>query len=314
MSTIKALHEHEVALHKQKKKIKDLKKCVDYLTDHEGFLHNCILYKSRNGVSHKTATLHQGKHVMVLPSDSQLKHELEQVSEVSKAFTRLYEQKGNIPGFNPQDTDYSSYVKSPSNVIKRGGQYDERGYPVYSMFYVPSHRNVYVEEKPQSDDRGFYFLALGQRKHYFFLFQPDSDEEEPQLEPSAKVAKPVKTKTTPKRAPSKTVAKRAPSVPAPSKSKVLLGRTGHGLSRLLAEAKDPPIVEFEGTLEEIKGFRKRAEKKYHHLISRSSTTYTWKLGSKRFMFQFSSYAKRSQFLDECTLRIPKYRLGAFDTK
>lgn len=302
MASLKSLSDQEKAFHKLK--VKDLKTAIIYLTDQVGFLHNQELYRKRNGVSHKSGLVTEGTTSFLFESESQTQLKLKQGKDLLKRFQELFDAFGNISGFNIGDLSWGALLANPAYVLKKGGSYNDRGYPVYAEFFYKAHGKWY-RETPASDAKGFYFFGLGQEKVYFYNFPSDSDEEEPQPGPSTKQKKQKKHKVT----------KPKPKARPPQSSKHLLGRKGHGLSRLLAEAADPPIVEFRGPLEQIKGFRRRVLQKYTGLFSGTSSSYIWSHKKEhRFLIEFESVEQRSKFLEECTLKLPSHRLGNFDTQ
>lgn len=243
---------------------------------------------------------------------AQLAVEKEENRLLTNAFTGLHQQHNNSKGWKPDDFTWFSWrERSPYGVLKKGGHYNNNGYPVYDMFYVPiqGRLNHYLESKPQGDAKGFYFTSTGGDKLYYFEFD-DSEEEAPPRAPNKK--RQVKKKhSTPKQTPP-----RASPVPvrAVGKNRTLLGREGHGLSRLLLEAKDPPVVEFKGPLEKLKSFRKRIQHKYARFFATTSTSYVTSGGplSHRFLVEFATIQQRKEFLETCTFALPMYRLGSFD--
>lgn len=311
MATLKLLSAQKQKVEKDCKKIKDLHSAAEYLQDLIGLAHNTLLFKQRNDIGSKPHTSSEGKTVYHLESTSKLENDIRDNQKLFEVVEALMKQMGNIRGFNCGDISFGSFMTTPAFVLKRGGSYNDRGYPVYDAFYFRGPRNIFLEEKPKGDAKGFYFHALGEsERHYYYLFAgEESDEEQPQPGPSKE--QPVKKTSKPKKA------KPVPKLTAGAvgSSKVLLDRTGHGLSRLLAEARDPPLIEFKGPLEVVKGFRRRAEAKYGSLILSSSTTYRLTRDkAHRCLFEFRSVSDRDTFLSTCTLKLPNHRLGNFLTK
>ncbi|QYW06022.1 E2 protein [Papillomaviridae sp. Haddock_c6033] len=294
MSTLKDLSDAETACLHAYKHISTLTDGINYLKLKLDLIDQQYGYRHDHRMSRKMMRLTKEGVSVQLPSANELSQTKQQLTFVLKAMEKLEHQFGNIKDWNSGDFDYASLTRSPTNVIKRKGNYNKKGYPVFDMFYVPIPRGQYREDKPQGDNKGFFFSALGSGKVYYYLFNPetDSEEEEPQPGPSTSKAEKAKPQSGPK---------------------ISLGRKGHGLARLLAEAKDPPILEFTGSLEEIKGFRKRASVKYKDLITSFTTTYHWRKKDHKCMFEFKTTASREHFLKNCTLKLPKYRKGNFDT-
>lgn len=288
-----------------------MSKIVEWLNDRVGYLHNVQLYMQRMNIR-RIGPIHEGSYVFSFPSLTQLQNDIDQANILQREFTELFQQKGDISGFNSGDVSYGAYMKSPGHVIKRGGSYNDRGYPTYLEFFFKGPHNKFYSEVPGGDAKGFYFHGLGNSKIYYYKFQADSEEEDDQELPSAqpvpKTPPPKKTSSKAKRAKPKTKKTpiRAPTVSQIGSSHKLLPKKGHGLSRLIAEAKDPPIVELTGTVEGLKSFRKR------HKTLTCSTTY--KLREKhRLIVEFKTFPQREKFLQEVSLRTLSYRLGSFAT-
>nr|AYA93513.1 MAG: E2 protein [Human papillomavirus] len=100
-----------------------------------------------------------------------------------------------------------------------------------------------------------------------------------------------------------------------------VGRDYHGrLERLLAEAKDPPVILLRGEANVLKCYRYRARKKHRGLVKFYSTTWSWvgedscdRVGRARMLLAFSTYKHRQQFID--TMKLPPkvdWSLGSLD--
>lgn len=92
------------------------------------------------------------------------------------------------------------------------------------------------------------------------------------------------------------------------------------LERLLADAKDPPVVLLRGDANSLKCYRYRAKQKHRGLVKYISTTWSWvggensdRIGRSRLLIAFSTYKHREQFLQ--TMKLPPkvdWSLGSFD--
>ncbi|UDM59206.1 E2 [Trematomus bernacchii papillomavirus] len=194
--------------------------------------------------------------------------------------------------FNYHDLQPSAYKQAPVDTIKQIGYYDKRGYPTYAAFYI-KERNIWTKIIPEGDEKGFYWKDKT-KKIYYYTFPQQEEEEETAPTPPLKGAK--KAKPPPKGAKKpKLVKVLKQKRPAEGpKSKQLLGREGHGLKRLLAEAHDPPGIEISGPYEIIKGQRRRLMQKNTFLDITS--LYNWKKGKKAFVILFQSVQAREEFL------------------
>ena len=89
-----------------------------------------------------------------------------------------------------------------------------------------------------------------------------------------------------------------------------VGPEHHGrLARLLAEAKDPPVVILRGDANVLKCYRFRARKKHQGLVKYYSTTWSWvggdccdRVGRSRMLLAFDTYKQREQFIT--TMKLP----------
>ncbi|CCJ27718.1 E2 protein [Human papillomavirus 159] len=100
-----------------------------------------------------------------------------------------------------------------------------------------------------------------------------------------------------------------------------VGRGHHGrLERLLAEAKDPPVMLLRGDANVLKCYRYRARKKHRGLVKYYSTTWSWvgedscdRVGRARMLLAFSTSKHRQQFIN--TMKLPPnvdWSLGSLD--
>ncbi|AXH74261.1 MAG: E2 protein [Melanogrammus aeglefinus-associated papillomavirus 2] len=287
MSSIYQLHAIQVSIQTAERNIKSLADGIEILKEKLDLNTDFTNFRKVQKLPNVGQDLSSRKSAVHIPSVAAIHSENNQLEQVLKACVRVFQDFGNSPGWKPVDFTWGVYNSSPARVLKKGTHYNTKGVVQYTTFYVPSMKGGFTEDKPVIDKKGHYFTGLGNTRHYYYLLA--DSEAEPQSGPSTS----AKKKSTPRLGP-----------------KTSLGRKGHGLSRLLAEAKDPPIIEWKGSLEVIKGFRKRASAKYS---VKCSSTYRWNK-DHRCMFEFPSYEARDKFLKECTLKLPDYRLGAFDTK
>ncbi|WAQ80614.1 MAG: E2 protein [Fish-associated papillomavirus 1] len=312
---INPFRKQDLALIRKHEKVKDLETGIDYLKDEAGYYHNVMLYRHRHKMSRAGVRLvdwgQTGNKPIIfdMPSLDFAEKMFRDSTQMAKSMKKLLDSIGNIK-ITVGDLDFDTFMQSPARVFKIGGFYSIEGYPTFHMFYIPKPGGQYFAEKPQRDSKGFYFTGLGTERHYYYIFDTEEVEEthaveEPQPGPSH-----ARSKRRKQREPQTGL-----PVSAIGTEHQSLGRKGHGVSRLLAEARDPPVIEFSGKLEQIKGFRKRALKKYIHLISSSTSTYKWGVHPEhKCLFEFNSFSERSKFLKACTLKLPNYRLGSFDTK
>ncbi|QKR71896.1 E2 [Wels catfish papillomavirus 1] len=293
MSTIPDLAKEEIRLLKQKIKIKTLVGGIEQLEHELGHIHNQQLYRQRNNTPSRGTTLwtDNNRTVFHIKSSVELLAEKDRVTFALDRFKKLHSQRGDSTGWTTDDFTKETILRQPSFVLKKGGSYNDLGYKMFTLFFVPDH-GKYQEAITSYDTGGLYFLYNKQKIYYD---QYDA---------------PKKTKKK-KRAPS-----RVPQEPHVGLTKQLLPKTGHGVQRLLAEAADPPIIEFKGKLEVIKGFVKRALINHPEIVQ-TSTTYHWGLPSKReplssVLMQFKDVTGRDHFLQTTTLKLPDYRLGNLD--
>lgn len=290
MSSILALNKQELSVLKLKKKIKSLGDGVEYLKQNIGFLHNVLLYKNRHGLPAQkqyTEAENTGSRtkVFTFKTDFSLKQEKKQDEFAVERFEKLFKQIGNTDGWNQNDFTSTSIEANPGYAIKKGGHYNQHGHYTYKAIYLPLPGG-YHEVIPKEDREGLYFEWEG-HKNYFVDYMPP---------PAAKRKRPDQV-----------------PVVEVGTSKKLLSRTGHGVARLLAEAKDPPVIEFRGALESLKGFTRRCISQ-HPEIWETTTTYKWGSPNARdslssVMFSFRSVEDRTHFLAKTTQSLPDYRLG-----
>lgn len=81
--------------------------------------------------------------------------------------------------------------------------------------------------------------------------------------------------------------------------------TGRGrLSRLIAEARDPPVLLCKGVPNTLKCWRHRLQERYGHTFSHVSTVWSWvesgktksRVGRQRMLIAFETVQQRTQFL------------------
>lgn len=100
-----------------------------------------------------------------------------------------------------------------------------------------------------------------------------------------------------------------------------VGRTNSGrLERLLADAKDPPVILLRGNTNCLKCYRYRVKKKHGDLVKYISTTWSWvggdtsdRVGRSRMLVAFTSYTQRERFIQ--VMKLPPnvdWSLGSFD--
>ncbi|UDM59449.1 E2 [Wesgulfec papillomavirus] len=297
MSTLQELADLQKAVDKAYTNANTLDKGLTYLGLKLEFLEAVKKYRKKHKLtSPQGGPISQGNLHVLLPGVREVSQTQLNVWKVEDAMKGIRKQFGDSKDWKPRDFEYNSLVHTPTNVVKRGGRYDSHGDNVYFMFYVPTGKGTWIEDKPGVDEQGHYFTGHGSEKIYFYRYNP---EEEPQAGPSAAPAPPPK--------------KKQPKKASPKGSKTLLPRTGHGLKRLLAEARDPYTVEFsDPSLERIKGFRKRCLKKWPRL--KATSTYSWHKGDHRCMFQWKTGKGRDLFFADCKFKKPHtWRLGNFET-
>ncbi len=299
MATLKELHLEQLWLDKNKRKVVNAITALDYFQRELGFVHNCQLYKERNALPDKKFTV-MSPVPFVFLSKARYTEQQTQLERILKSVQQLVDEK--ITGkFSYHDLSWEGFMHSPGYIVKQGGQYNERGYPTFVHFYIPQGEKPYLKVTPEGDAEGFFFHYNG-HKTYYYRF-PESEEDSSTAPPKKK----AKKKTT--------KVKHTEPVPpsAVGSSHTSLPKTGHGLDRLLAEAKDPPVLEFRGSINVIKGFRRRALEKYGTLILGSTSTYHWGKAHHNetvyCMFSFETVSKRKQFLQECSLQLPDHRVG-----
>lgn len=88
-----------------------------------------------------------------------------------------------------------------------------------------------------------------------------------------------------------------------------VGRNPGGrLTRLLEEARDPPVILLRGEANKLKCFRYRAKKRYGSLVKYYSTTWSWvgantndRIGRSRMLLAFNTYDERELFIQKMKL-------------
>nr|WJJ59291.1 MAG: E2 protein [Leptonychotes weddellii papillomavirus 9] len=98
-------------------------------------------------------------------------------------------------------------------------------------------------------------------------------------------------------------------------------RAGGRVERLIADARDPPVIIVKGDGNRVKCLRFRLKNKFSSKFDRISTTWTWttsdapdRIGSARMLISFKDTEQRQKFLDTVpfppSIRLP---LGSFDS-
>ena len=100
-----------------------------------------------------------------------------------------------------------------------------------------------------------------------------------------------------------------------------VGRSSGGrLTRLLAEAADPPVILLRGDANTLKCYRYRFRKRHAGGFRFVSTTWSWigdasndRIGRSRMLLAFYSESQREKFIH--TMKLPtgvEWSLGQFD--
>ncbi|QYW06036.1 E2 protein [Papillomaviridae sp. Seabass_c17043] len=305
MSTIQEIMKRELHLLKTKKQNNTLEKGLNWTQEMLEHVKEQLVYKH----THKVPRGVVQTNGFQFASTAQLEEENKQYTKMAKVLQEVFNQFGDSNKWHPHDFNYGSFVSNPGYVLKQHGAYNGRGYPTFDMFYV-KQGNQYEKCPVKGDSYGFYFELNGEKMYYYRYNDTDSEDEVVEV-PLTKP--PGKHKSKKKHTEKPQSEHRTQSGPVPGSSKHLLGREGHGLSRLLAEAKDPPVLEFRGTTNVLKGFRRRVKEHYSHMIQGSTSTYHWGLSHHvaecYMMISFDTPQMRSEFLKKCHLSIPEHRTG-----
>ncbi|AUT11898.1 E2 [Leptonychotes weddellii papillomavirus 1] len=98
-------------------------------------------------------------------------------------------------------------------------------------------------------------------------------------------------------------------------------RSGGRIARLIADARDPPVIIVKGDGNRVKCLRFRLKSKFPTFFDKISTTWTWtssdttdRVGSSRMLISFTDHQQRQVFLDSVPLPSSvRFALGSFDS-
>ncbi|QYW06030.1 E2 protein [Papillomaviridae sp. Seabass_c1851] len=269
-------------------KVKTLQSGIEQLKREILYFEAAIKYREENKLPrHLFQAVHNRKAIQI-PSLTALESLLQQAQSFLPKLESL-KQSGVASGvFQYKDLQPRAFEEQPKGTIKQGGHYSPNGYPTYLALYMEL-RDGWNKLKPESDADGFYFMH-GNKKVYYFRFQgPPSP---PPTQPKKKKAKKKHQASPDKGAAHHVVTK------------------GHGLSLLLAQAKDPPGIEIRGPTEVLKGQRRRIKAKGG--FKDISGIFHWKSHSDAcFIVLFDSSKQREEFLQRKTTSKITLRLCSF---
>ncbi|AXH77351.1 MAG: E2 protein [Lutjanus campechanus-associated papillomavirus 1] len=286
---------------KGRKKVKSLSSGLEQLFREALYVNHALMYRATNNTpTHLLQLVSNGK-ALQLQSQTVLEHLKKALEEFIPVVQDLLESKVASGIFSYHDLQPVAYNSAPIKTIKQGGHYTANGYPTYNFIYMKD--TEWIKIKPQSDAKGFFWLDKTKKIYYFkHSVSTDKPPKRPVKGGRAKTKKCKKT-TPPPAA--------AEVVSHPLEGKTLLPKKGHGLSRLLAEAKDPPGIEISGRYEVVKGHRRRLLQSQHKFKD-ISPLFKWKSGTVAFIILFDSETKREEFLESgSTTSHIKLRLCSF---
>lgn len=203
-----------------------------------------------------------------------------------------------------KEVNPDTFFDEPTKTFKSQATPVQDGIRWSAIYYYDVEKDEWKATKGVSDDVGIY-AEMDDKKHYYHYFrgtEPPATSKEKRAEPKKA---PAKKTTGTKKAPS--AAKKTP-VPASrvGTNKTLPGHVRGRLNQLLADARDPPGLLFEGTTDQLKGIRKRLELSpfpYKYC----SSTFHWikhkkKVEKDRLIVLFNSLEERATLLKKFPIR------------
>ncbi|QYW06011.1 E2 protein [Papillomaviridae sp. Haddock_c145] len=250
------------------------------------FCRTALHYRDTVLHSNQSVNLSKGGRTMWLPGRQSLINQIKYATKIVRVLRQVVEQFGSerISAGGLSDSNFNAHPEG----VKTKTRYSLCGVFMWDKcFQFRPEREEYfgrnfIVIQMHSDKTGYWFVDNG-RKNYIITHR-STDEEEEATVPTD----PTDTTTD----------------PIPGSSKQLLPKKGHGLSRLLAEAIDPPGIQVSGSYESLKGFRRRLLARPRQTYKDVTSIFKWESdssdpdGPSSCIVTFESEELRERFVQE----------------